>query len=195
MSKQHIADKLYEIGALKFGSFTLKSGMESPFYVDIRLIISYPELLKEIAQEMWTLIEKLTFDSVCGVPYTALPIATAISLDHNIPMLMKRKEEKTYGTKRIIEGVYESGQTTLIVEDIITSGKSIIETVGPLEDTGLKITDIAVLINREQGGVKKVEALGYKIHALFSISELLDLIDLDHKTIEACKTFIANNQV
>ena len=195
MSKLRIARKLHEIGALKFGTFTLKSGIESPFYVDLRLIISHPKLLSEIAKEMWPLIESLNYESLCGVPYTALPIATALSLDHNIPMLMKRKEQKTYGTKKLIEGDYQNGETTLIIEDIITSGKSILETIEPLQEAGLNVTDIALVIDRCQGGRDKVERLGYRVHSLFTIEELLEMLDLDEATISACKNFITQNQV
>ena len=119
MSTQGVKDatkqlilRLHEVGAVKFGSFTLKSGLQSPIYIDLRLIISFPDLLKAVAQCMWQIVSPATNkpDVLCGVPYTALPIATHMSLEHNLPMVMRRKEAKNYGTKKLIEGVFETGQ-------------------------------------------------------------------------------------
>lgn len=190
--------KLYEIGAIKFGEFILKSGMQSPIYVDLRLIVSYPALLKEISSRIVEKASSLHFDVVCGVPYTALPLATAFSLSQNIPMLMRRKEAKDYGTKKIIEGVYQPGQTCLIIEDLITSGMSIFETIEPLEKEGLKVKDIIVLLDRGQGGKGRVEERGYRLHSLFSIHTLLSLLEKEKcippQTVAQVQCFLKDNQ-
>lgn len=190
--------KLFDINAVKFGEFKLKSGIMSPIYIDLRVIISYPEILKMVAAAMWEKVAKLQFDLVCGVPYTALPIATAISLEHNIPMIMRRKEIKDYGTKKAIEGAFTPGQKVLVVEDLVTSGSSVFETIEPLEKEGLKVSDIIVLIDREQGGRKHLAEKGYNLHAVFTITEMIDVLQhagkLEIDMTTKVKEFITNNQ-
>ena len=153
-NKGHLIEQLFHLGAIRFGQFTLKSGISSPIYIDLRLTISQPKLLIEIAQELYALAQNLSFDLLCGVPYTALPFATAISVQQNIPMILRRKEKKDYGTKRILEGIFQPGDRCLIVEDVITSGASIAETATSLKEEGLIVTDAVVLVHREQGGEK-----------------------------------------
>lgn len=184
MEKKSLVTTLFNIGAVKFGSFTLKSGIQSPIYLDLRIIVSYPALLETIGDAFWSQIENCKFDLICGVPYTALPIATVISVHHRIPMIMRRKEAKAYGTKKTIEGIYKDGQTCVIIEDLITSGASVLETVEPIEQELLKVRDIAVLIDREQGGRQKLESLGYNVHALLTMTEVLDIL-LEAKKIDA----------
>jgi uridine monophosphate synthetase len=175
---------LFSIQAVMFGSFTLKSGIQSPIYFDLRLIISYPTLLKKISSALCQLIATLPCDLICGVPYTALPIATAISLERNIPMVMRRKEVKDYGTKKSIEGKFEKGQTCVIIEDVITSGTSILETVAPLKAEGLEIEDAIVVLNREQDGKERLKKNDIELHSLISIFDLLKVLFHEKKIPE-----------
>ena len=197
--KKDIALALHEIGAIKFGTFTLKSGIESPIYIDLRLLISYPKVLKMISQAMVELAKGLAFDVIAGIPYTALPIATAMSLDQEWPMVYARKEVKDYGTKKKIEGVFEEGQTALIVDDLITTGGSKFETIEPFESSGLKITDFIILVDREQGGGRLLEEKGYKLHSIIGINELLDILNaegkLDQENYDRAKAFISETKV
>lgn len=197
--KKDIALALHRIGAVKFGEFKLKSGILSPIYIDLRLLVSHPDVLKMISKAMIEIAEGLTFDVIAGIPYTALPIATAISLEKNWPMVYARKEVKDYGTKKKIEGVYKEGQTALIIDDLITTGGSKFETVEPFEASGLKITDFVVLVDREQGGGRQLEEKGFKLHSVIGINELLDILKeegkIDEENYDKAKKFIAETQV
>jgi orotate phosphoribosyltransferase len=178
--KHQLILDLYKIRAIKFGEFTLKSGVTSLIYMDLRQIVSHPAILRAVADILWGLTTNCQFDILCGIPYTALPIATGISLKYNVPMIMRRKEKKAYGTQQQIEGAFQAGQVCLLIEDVITSGGSVLETANDLEANGLVIKDIAVLIDREQGGKKNLEAHHYNVHAALTLKEILSgLIDAE----------------
>ncbi|ERR1043165_4407909 len=173
MEKQTLLDALINIGVIKWGEFTLRSGEISPIYIDCREIISYPPLLRNIAKVLWDKIKHLKPSLLCGVPYTALPMATAVSLEQNLPMLMCRKETKNYGTKKQIEGVFKSGQDCLIIEDVVTTGGSVLQIADSLKKHGLQVKDIVVLVDRQQGGKEALLAAGYQLHSVFTLNELV----------------------
>ncbi len=175
MTKQLILD-LFDKNIIKFGEFTLKSGKQSYIYADVRSSISYPHLFKNICDLFYQQIKNLSFDFICGVPYSALSFASGIAYAYGIPMLLKRKEVKAYGTKKILEGDYVDGQKCLLIEDVITTGASLLETSVVLEEHRLKITDICTLIDRKQGGVENLEQHGYKVHSLINLQEIIDVL-------------------
>lgn len=130
-------------------------------------------LQKSLSSLLWTLSEGGDrVSQICGVPYTALPIATLISVEADIPMLIRRKEPKSYGTKKLIEGHFEQGQICVIVEDVVTTGSSVLETAKDLAGEGLKVEEAVVILDREQGGRKNLEANGIRMKSLYTLSSL-----------------------
>jgi uridine monophosphate synthetase len=189
-----LADGLLEAGCVKFGEFTLKSGLKSPIYIDLRLIISYPRLLAEVAQAYLPLISKLQFARIAGLPYAAIPIATAISLAGIYPMIYPRKEVKAYGTKAEIEGEYHPGETVVVIDDLATTGGSKFEAIEKLTGAGLVVKDVVVLIDRQSGAKESLEQAGFHLHAVLTITELLDHWEnterVEKDKIEATRAFL-----
>ncbi len=175
-NKKEFFLECYQLGIIKFGRFTLKSGIESPFYVDLRPLASDPKILKRLANYLLDMLPLDNFDLICGVPYAALPMATAMSLESYLPLIIKRKEAKEYGTKKMIEGIFQKGQNCLLVEDVITSGKSLLETIPEIENEGISVSDIVVVLDRQQGGKEMLESKGYRVHTLFTISEVCSIL-------------------
>ena len=192
-----LADGLLEAGCIKFGEFTLKSGLKSPIYIDLRRVISHPKLLADIAQAYLPLLSNLQFSRIAGLPYAAIPIATAISLAGNYPMIYPRKEVKTYGTKAEIEGEYHAGETALVIDDLATTGGSKFEAIEKLTGAGLVVKDIVVLVDRQSGAKESLEQAGYSMHAVLTISQLLDHWEEHGKVsrdkIEETRKFLSGN--
>ncbi|WP_100934528.1 orotate phosphoribosyltransferase [Candidatus Chlamydia corallus] len=166
---------LYQIGAIKFGKHILASGEETLIYVDMRLVISSPEVLQTVATLIWRLRPSFNSSLLCGVPYTALTLATCISLKYNIPMVLRRKELQNADNPDTIkvEGLFTPGQTCLVINDIVASGKSIIETATALEENGLVIREALVFLDRREKECQPLGPQGIKVSSVFTIPTLI----------------------
>jgi uridine monophosphate synthetase len=174
---------LADIGAVQFGEFTLASGKKSLIYVDMRLLASYPSVLRQVAHAYAELIKQelgiqdpASGIRLAAIPYAAMAIGTAVSLETSLPMIYPRKEVKDYGTARQIEGEFRAGDRAVVLDDLITTGGSKLKAIAPLEAAGLEVKDVVVLIDREEGGAQELAEAGYRLHSVLRLGEILDLL-------------------
>ena len=192
-----IAEGLLDAGCIQFGSFSLKSGIESPIYIDLRRLVGTPQLLSLVADAYIQILQKLSFDHLAALPYAALPIGAAISLQGGWPMIYPRKEVKTYGTKAAIEGVYQPGEKVVVIDDLISTGSSKFEGIEKLESAGLQVEDVVVLIDRSRDQGAELVERGYKLHAVLAITDLLDYYEetgqIDPEKIADVRRFLSDD--
>lgn len=194
--KTELALKLNEIGALKFGEFTFKSGIVSPMYIDLRLFVSYPKVMKMVAKIYAQQLESLQYDRLAGVAYAALPIAGAVSLEIDKPWLFLRKEalQKAYGLEKSLEGEYNQGETVVMIEDLCTKATSLLEAIPPIEKHGLVVKDAVVLLDYQKGGRENLAAAGYNLHAFATVREMVDVMHdqgkIDDEMHAKCVAFL-----
>lgn len=168
-----LVERLLACGAVKFGEFTLTSGAKSPYYVDVKQAMTDPETLRAIAVELAAIAAQGDFDAVAGMELGAVPLATAVSLEAGLPLLIVRKGARGHGTGKRIEGRDPSGKRVFVVEDVATTGGSTVEAIEVLRDAGAEVTKAAVVVDRESGGQAALAAVGVDLVPLVKASDLL----------------------
>ncbi|MGI6367561.1 MAG: orotidine-5'-phosphate decarboxylase [Anaerolineae bacterium] len=191
---RRLAAALYEVGCVQLGDFVLHSGAHSPIYVDLRRLVNNPRVLELAASEYQRLLAGLDYARIAAIPYAGLPIGTAVSLLTRDPLIYPRREAKSYGTRRAIEGEYQAGERVVLLDDLISSGGSKLEAAEPLQQAGLVVEDVVVLIDREQGGAQDLAAHGMRLHAACTLREivaaLVELGKLDAQTAETVEQYL-----
>ncbi len=171
---QELIDALKECGALRFGEFTLASGAVSDYYVDIKLASSDPVVLTLMSRLMAERLqgEGLEPEAIAGVVLGSIPLATALSLETGLPLLMVRKERKGHGTGRLVEGPLSAGTEVLVVEDVVTSAGSALDALATLREEGAVVDTLLAVIDRESGGREALQAQGVRLISLLQASQL-----------------------
>ncbi|MGD0449953.1 MAG: orotate phosphoribosyltransferase [Candidatus Bathyarchaeia archaeon] len=174
-----VADALYSSGCLKFGNFKIKSGANSPYYIDLARLLSKPKHLCTIAELAAEQIKQImisdSVDKLASIELKGALMVPSIACQVNLPCIIVRKEAKAYGvTGRIAGADVAKGDSILFFDDVISEGLSKIEGIKLLQDLGGTVKHLLVVVNREQGGKENLEKLGFKVHALAKISELVN---------------------
>lgn len=175
--KDKLLKLLKENDVIKFGDFTLSSGKKSDYYVDMKKAITMPEILEAVAYLITEKIENESIDKVAGPALGAVPIATATSLISKKPMLMIRKEKKSYGTSKQIEGELLENDNVVIVEDVTTTGGSLLKAINVINENGGKITEAFVIVDREEGAKETFEENNIKFTPLLTITEFKEYLN------------------
>ncbi len=170
--KNQLISLLKDNNVIKFGKFTLSSGRESDYYVDMKKAITDPQILSQVSKIISQLISDDNIDLVAGPALGAVPIATAVALHAGMPMLMIRKAQKDYGTSQLIEGELKTGDKVIVVEDVTTTGHSLLKAVRAVQDNGGVVERTFVVVDREEGAVEELKKQGITLEPLVSISEV-----------------------
>jgi len=177
---QQFADTLLRIDAIKFGAFKLKIHKThphaplSPFYINFRVVQSDPQALAEAVDVYCHMAQNLQFDLVAGIPHGASTLGAVTGWQFKKPIILPRGEKKKYGMGGSVDGIYSAGQKVLVIDDLISQGASKLETIHSLEEEGLVVTDILVLLDRKQGGSDELRVQGYTLHAPMTAMELFE---------------------
>jgi len=176
--KEEFVDSLLSTGCFKLGEFVLKSGIMSPFYIDLRKLVADPEAMRIAGKAYAYLAAQCSnYDCIAGIPSAGLPLATAASLETGKPMIWPRMPLKQHGTGNKVEGIFSKNDRALLLDDLITTGASKIEAIEILRSEGLVVDDLIVLIERGEEGRIDMNSAGIRLHAFIHVKELFDILE------------------
>lgn len=178
--KVEMAKALHKIDALKFGVFKLTSGKISPYYIDLRIVPSFPDAFRQICdfygEYITTQVGLKNFDRIAGVPLAGIPFASQIAYNLKKPFLYVRKGIRRHGRQRRVEGILVSGDRVLLVDDLVTTGLNLKKAAQAIRAEGGVVNEAVAFLDREEGGKEKLEKIGIKIHTLLKISEVANIL-------------------
>ena len=172
-NKKEIIKLLKDNQVVKYGKFTLSSGKESTYYVDMKNAITNPEILSKVAEIISKRIDKMRIDKIAGPALGAIPIVTAVSIESSIPMLMIRKSKKDYGTSELIEGNLQTGDRVIVLEDVTTTGNSLIKAVKAVLASGGIVDKAYVIVDRNEGAIDNLKKEGVDLEPLVSVNDFM----------------------
>ena len=192
---------LYKNNIIRFGNFTLASGKNSSYYVDLRLIPSYPHQFRKMIKNLQNLIVEKTglgdFDCLASVPTGGLVVTSALAIEIVKPLIYVRSKPKEHGTTKSIEGKISTGMKVVMVDDVVTTGTSVLNGINQLKEAGLLVSDLYVIINRLEGGDKALSDIGVQTHRLTDILEITDILFqeklIDKEIFEKIKNQVNRN--
>ncbi len=174
VSKEQLIDLLKENEVFLEGDFTLSSGKKSNYYINMKKAITEPKILSTISKLITEKINDDEIDKVAGPALGAVPIATAVSLESELPLLMIRKEKKGYGTSKLIEGELNEGDSVIVVEDVSTTGGSLLKAIKAIQENGGNVKRAFVVVDRQEGAIEEFEKAGITLEPLISVNEFFD---------------------
>ncbi|MCS7126268.1 MAG: orotate phosphoribosyltransferase [Aigarchaeota archaeon] len=176
-----ISRVLWKIEVVKFGEFKLSSGKTSNIYIDLRKLPSHPNVFKYVVTELVKKISGEAFDIICGIATGGLPIAVAVAYEMRRPMIYVRKEKKEHGAERLIEGDWEEDSRVLLIDDVSTTGSSLMMATEVLREHGLRVEKAWVVVDRLEGAREALASIGVKLQSLITLKDLLSTEEWSHE--------------
>ena len=196
---KEFATFLHQKGIIKFGDFTLASGKKSSYYVDLRLVPSYPHqfrtMIKYLQNNIAESVGLNSFDSLVSVPTGGLVIASALAIETVKPLIYVRSKPKDYGTSKSVEGQIHEGMKAVMIDDVATTGGSVVNAIKSLKEANITIEDAYVIVNRMEGADEALKELGVKLHSITNIIQITQALHeqklVDGNTLEKVRNQIS----